>query len=60
MFHVAFYGFDEVRYEVVASGELDVNLGKGILDAISQVDEIIIDRDSKGDDRNDYREENQK
>jgi hypothetical protein len=60
VFDIAFHGLDEVWYQVVTPGELDVDLGKCVFDAISRVDEIIIDRDSVGDDRDDYREENQK
>ena len=60
MFHVAFYGFDKVRYQIVTSGKLYIDLGKRVFDAVTKIDEFIVDTDDVSDQRDDYREEYQK
>jgi hypothetical protein len=60
VFHVAFDGFDQVRNEVVTACQLDIDLGKAVFDAISEVDKFIIDGDRIHDECANYREEYQK
>jgi len=46
MLHISFDSFHKVRDKVVSSGQLHVNLGEGIFDTISQIDQTIVDADS--------------
>ena len=57
MLHVAFNGFDEVGDQVIATGQLHVDLREGVLDAIAKIDEGIVDKNCKEDYRDNYREE---
>jgi hypothetical protein len=45
MLHVAFDRFNEIGNQVMTPGELDVNLGERIFDAISEIDQTIVDAD---------------
>ena len=45
MLHVAFDRFNEIGNQVMSPGELDVNLGERIFDAISEIDQTIVDAD---------------
>jgi deoxycytidine triphosphate deaminase len=41
--HVALGRFDEVGDEIVATFELDVDLGEGVFETVSQGDEGVVD-----------------
>lgn len=41
--HVAFGDLDEIRNEVVAALELDVDLREGVLEAVTEFDEFVVD-----------------
>ena len=40
---VAFYGLDQIRYEVSAAFELDVDVGPGVLGADPEGDQAIVE-----------------
>ena len=47
MRRVALHGFDEVRDEVVAALELDVDLGPSVVDTVPQPDEPVVQDDER-------------
>ena len=49
--HVPFHGFDEIRDEVMTASELDVDLSKSILHAITLIDQPVVNTDSPEDNR---------
>ena len=53
MCHVAFDGFDECGDEVVASFELDFDLCEGVLEAVFECDEFVVDGDDEQEDSHD-------
>lgn len=59
MFDVTLDGFDEVRNEVVSSGQLDIDLCKPVSDAISFIDESVVNTDRPENYRGNYAQENQ-
>jgi len=50
---VALHGLDEVRDEVVAPLELNVDIGPRLLHALAQRDQPVVRRDEEQDDRDD-------
>ena len=60
MLHVALDRLDEVWDEVVAAGELHVDLRKRVLDAIAGIDEVVVNADRVQHRCHDNREEDQK
>jgi hypothetical protein len=59
VFHVTFDRFDKIGYQVMAPGQLDIDLRKGILDAIPAVDQAVVNADCPEDYRSYDREEYQ-
>ena len=51
---VTFHGFDEIRNQVVASLELHINVGPGIVSANSQLDQVVVHPDQQERDDNQY------
>src|SRR5665811_1999636 len=41
---VALYGFDQIRNEIVALLELDVDVGEGLIDALPKRDKPVVDK----------------
>ena len=60
MGHVTLGGFDEVRDEVVTALQLHVHLGEGVLEAVPQPDEGVVDADQEEADENEGGEKNKK
>ena len=58
--HVAFDGLDQIRDEVVAPGELNVDLGEGVPYAVALVDETVVYADGPENQRCDQREDYEK
>ena len=50
--------FDEVRDEVVAAGELDVNLRESVFRVVAVVDEAVVNGDARNDSEDDKGEDN--
>lgn len=59
MLHVTFDSFDEIRNQVIATRQLYIDLGEGIPDAISEIDESVVNTHCVQDYRDNYREENE-
>jgi hypothetical protein len=47
VFHVALGGFDKIGDEVVSAFELDVNLGPGVVDLITEANQGVVDANHK-------------
>ena len=60
MFHVTFDGLDEVGNQVVATGQLDVDLGEAVSDAVALVDQSVVNTDCPEHHGDNDREEYQK
>ena len=60
MAHVTFDRFNEIRNQVVASGQLYIDLGKRIPDAVAKIDKIVVDTYYERDQRRNDCEEYQK
>ncbi len=58
MLHVTFNGFDEIRNQVIATGQLHIDLCESVLDAIAKIDEGVVDTNCVEDYQDNYREEN--
>ncbi len=58
MLHVAFDGFNEIRNQVIATSQLNIDLSESILDAIAKIYESVVDANCVEDYRDNYREEN--
>jgi hypothetical protein len=43
VFHIALGDFDEIRDQVIAAFQLNVDLGEGIFEAVAEFDELVID-----------------
>ena len=43
MFEIAFGGFDEIRDQVIATLELDINLRKRVFESVAQSDQSVVD-----------------
>ena len=49
MFEITFGGFDEIRDQVIATLELDINLRKRVFESVAQSDQSIVNpHDPKG------------
>jgi hypothetical protein len=57
VFHVAFDGFHKIWNQVVPARQLYINLCKRVFDAISQVNQTIVDTDCVKHDGSNKREE---
>ena len=60
MRHVGLGGFDQVGDQIVAALELDVDLREGVLEAIAQVHQVVVERDQPENDRDDDYQKSQK
>ena len=58
MFHVALGGFHQVRDEVVPTGQLNIDLGIGVLDSVSAYNELVVHPDHPEEQENCYGTEN--
>jgi hypothetical protein len=58
MREIAFGGFDEIRNQVVPPGQLHVDLGKGVLVAVTRSDQSVVDRHEVQDNQNDNNQKN--
>jgi hypothetical protein len=53
MLHVALGDFDQIRNQVITAGELDIDLGKGILEGVAGGDQSVIGGDQEQHDHDD-------
>ena len=55
---ITFHGFDQIGNQVVSLLQLYIDVGEGLIDALSERDQSIVDEDSENDQKTDDTEKN--